>query len=255
MRNAYITDYYHAFLAPKELAPPRKRFVRYYDDLFNLEGKQPPELSAYLQSGQYTYVELGDAILKLCRQDLVNTELFVTAYWGHEFDPDKLFGAYFCHKYGIEIESFDVCDQGVLAPIIAIKIIQAYIQSGAIKQAVLVCFDQACIPVGDNFQGVFPSCASAIALVFKAQEISQAIYKVVCADVRQNNTLPVFPDAYNRQIYINSNSIDYSCAEILHAIFKRNPQETTLVVKGSEYPALGVLSLLPVNGGCDAQHN
>src|SRR5690606_35338791 len=122
MPNLYLTSHYHVLMPSKEIREPRRRFVRYYNDLFDMEGIAKPELTSYLQTFQYSYSELGDAVFASCQCEHVVSEidLFIIAYWGHEFDPDGSFGAYFAHKYNITARMFDICDQGILSPISAI---------------------------------------------------------------------------------------------------------------------------------------
>ena len=97
-------------------------------------------------------------------------DLFVIAYWGHEFDPDGSFGAYFAHHYGIKATSFNVCDQGILSPITALQIILAYANSRRIRNAALLCFDQRSIPVENTFSGTLPAKNSARFLLFRPHQ-------------------------------------------------------------------------------------
>lgn len=149
MSNLYLSKQYYQAMLSRTQKIPRKRFVRYYNDLFNLEKLVGPEISTYLAESQYDFYSLGGSVLKLAQEteDFSKLDLFTVAYWGHEFDPDGSFGAYFSSQYNITSTTFDVCDQGILSVVTAIKSIMLYAKRGKIKNAALLCFDKRSIPV------------------------------------------------------------------------------------------------------------
>ena len=247
MRNLYLTAYHHVEMPSKLIIDPRERFIRYYNDLFHMEGILQPELSSYTKTMQYSYAELGDALFNSgeFQSVLSKIDLFVAAYWGHEFDPDGAFGAYFAHKYGITSRMFDVCDQGILSPISAINIIQAFVSSGKANKAALVCFDQTAIPVEHDFSGIFPSKNSACLMIFDIAPTSDSMCKIEAAHVKKNGTI----SETSSSIVIRPNSSYYSCAELFTPLLKNtnkaNLDKTIdLVVIDSESDYQGILTLM-----------
>lgn len=251
MRKLNLNAHYHIELPFKVIKQPRERFVRYYNDLYALEGIQQPELNSYIQTTQYSYSELGDALFAVCpfEQIIADVDLVVIAYWSHEFDPDGSFGAYFANKYGITTRFFDVCDQGILSPICAIKIIQAFIDSGKANKAALVCFDQMAIPVEKGFIGAFPSKNSAHLIIFEAMYKPDTIYQVVEAKLLRSINV----NKTSSTVIISPQTPYYSCSElfipILHPNCKNNlAAKIDLMVIDSESDQVGILSLTAANG-------
>lgn len=251
MPDLYITKQYYKAMPIRSAKSPRDRFVRYYNDLFDLEGIARPALDAYLNGNQYSYCELGDAVLSEASKDLDLSKLdcFVVAYWGHEFDPDGSFGAYFSTQYNIQSRMFDVCDQGVLSPITAIALIQAYANAGVIKNAALLCFDQNSIPLEENYSGSIPSRSSARVLFFNVNDSSHAKYKVISSEIEVASSNGV--DEKN-VIKIDESSSDFSASDIFNPIFNADDvnsisREIGLRVLDSESEKQGFIRLIKQN--------
>lgn len=158
---------------------PRERFIRYYHDLHHLEKSQFSKLDVFTFTLQYTYAELGEAILDKCKNDniLKNLDLLIVCYWTHEFDPDYSCGAYFSDKYRLKGTSFDICDQGIMSPITALKIMQCYMKH-SIKNALLLCFDQSAIPLCNDYQGVKPGKASSMGIYFQNTDPEECFIEI-----------------------------------------------------------------------------
>ena len=251
MRSIYLTNHCYASLPLRASRAPRERFIRYYNDLFDLEGIKRPEPEAYLHEGQYSYAELGDAVLTSCQRDNLFNELdlFVVAYWGHEFDPEGSFGAYFSKKYHIHTRMFDICDQGILAPITAIHVIQSFINAGIVNKAALLCFDQTSIPVEKNFSRVFPNRSSARVMIFESEKTSNALCQIETASIFENEAANnMLPASNSDNFLITSDSEYYSCAELFSPIFDEaknfhDPKNITLQIQDSESQKIGILSV------------
>lgn len=169
MSNLSIVKKYFSQVDEKGGKLPRSRFTQFYEDLyarFEL-GQVDPE--TYCRGAQLSYAELGDLVLKQCEADgiLKSLELLVICYWAPEFDPDYSAGAYFCERYRIRGKTFDICDQGVLSPITAIKLIKSYFNHTEIKNALLVCLDQTTIPRSKSDMEIEPKKSTAMAIFFK----------------------------------------------------------------------------------------
>ena len=174
MSKLYLKNYYYQQLPPKKQEQPRERFYRCYADLAKLENKDPVDEETYLSQMQYNYAELGDSVLKkfVEKNSFAEIDLFVVCYWSHEHDPVHACGAYFCNNYGIgnKTRTFDICDQGILSPLMALKIIASYFANKQAKNAVLLCVDQPTIPTAKNFCGYKPKKASALALLLESEQ-------------------------------------------------------------------------------------
>lgn len=226
----YITDTQYLVLPTKLSTKPRDRFVRYYNDLYDLEKKVRPMPETYSLGGQYTHAELGEHILKYYKdRDLLKSiELLVIAYWSHEFDPDYSFGAYLCEKFGIQAKNFDICDQGILSPIIAMQVINCFISSN-INKALLICFDQTTIPINDDYKGPMPTENSAFSIIFERAKSINAKYKVVSAKCAKKEMLDAVIEGQDNVInigYGTESLTKYSCPGILSSIFESKYNES-----------------------------
>lgn len=224
MPKLYISNQYYQAMPTQAQKVPRERFIRYYNDLFDLEGMAKPEMSAYLRGSQYSFSELGDVVLTSAQEveDFSKLDLFTVAYWGHEFDPDSSFGAYFASRYNITSTMFDVCDQGILSSISAINLIMAYAKAGKIKNAALLCFDQRSIPVEVSFAGAFPVKNSARLLFFSTEKSEASNYQLlrVCINNHQQKTTN-HKNHTGQTIMIEPGSPYYSSAEIFSVLFEQ----------------------------------
>ncbi len=177
MPNLNIIKNYYGDLTPHPVRMPRERFVRFYRDLYERLELEGPDPSSFQSGSQHTYAELGDAVLKQCEADgiLKDLELLMVCSWTPEFDPEHSAGAYFCSRYGITGKTLDICDQGILSPIMAIKIINSYFNHGDISNALLLCIDQTTIPVPKNSLKNRPKKSSALGIFIKKGEKSKGI--------------------------------------------------------------------------------
>lgn len=209
----YITSHYYSSKLNNFGKIPRQRFINYYRDLFSIEGVKCSRLKASHKKNAYNFSELGNTVLSVCcaRGDLIDCDLFAVAYWGHEYDPEHSFGAYFCHRYSITGKTFDVCEQGVLAPLTAMYLIQCYMQHGSVKKAALLCMDQSTIPLHDDFIGIKPHFASARIIFFHSEYQHHAFYKILSINFYQN---------FNKQRMEIEKDNQKSCPEIFYPMFE-----------------------------------
>src|SRR3990167_5756673 len=216
----FITKNYYAKLENTPVKIARSRFTRYYNDLFLMEGVGLPSFSSYNKKNAYSFVDIGDEVLSLCdvENSFLDFDLFLVAYWSHEYDPDHTFGAYFCERYGIAKRTFDVCDQGVLAPLTALYLMQLYMTHGKVEKGALLCMDQAAIPVEHKFKGVLPSFASARVLLLSSKRCKNACYQITSLNFKKGEIKESLP--YHDQIFINKEDARYNCAELFHSLFE-----------------------------------
>jgi hypothetical protein len=167
-----MTKHYFSEMPVKPMRLPRERFLKFYQDLFALMKLNEPDIESFKRGDQYTYSELGDAILEKCEKDgiLLNLNLLIFCYWAPEFDPDHSAGAYFCERYRISGKMMDVCDQGIIAAITGLKIIKAYFNQGLIKNALLICMNQTTIPMPKNEYLSLTGNSSAIGLFMESEK-------------------------------------------------------------------------------------
>ena len=150
---------------------PRERYQQYVEDLYRIyPGKASPE--SYVEGGQYTYVELGQALFdaKFESPTLKNLDTLIVAHWSQEFDPDyAACGPYFLHHYQLNADVFDVCDQGSLAPFTALKILMQYQYAGKSETGMVLCLEQTTVPRDKNAGDLIPSENGALALSVSVQ--------------------------------------------------------------------------------------
>lgn len=225
MPNLSIVKKYYGELKNGPVKMPRERFTRFYQDLFSRFELGEIDPMTYQRGSQRSYVELGDVVLKQCEADgiLKNLELLIVCYWAPEFDPEYSAGAYFCDRYGIKSKTFDVCDQGLLSPIMAMKIIKSYFKHAEIKNALLLCLDQTTIPSSGNPKKYFPKKSSALGLFFQKND-NPGSSGLIHAKISPNSGALFFTEkltkAYQCSIgFLDSDFSHLNCAEILKPIF------------------------------------
>src|SRR5947209_11940468 len=102
----------------------RDRYVEYHEDLYRSTGEQL-DLQSLLTGDQYTHVELADALLERVGDEVLqHLDVMVTSDWVPEFDAEfSAFGPYLHHRWALPCESFDVTDQGSIAPVLALVVL------------------------------------------------------------------------------------------------------------------------------------
>lgn len=174
----YINQVFYKVLAKRELRRvPRERYTVYQKDLHRIAQDELTE-STLLEGDQYSYTELGDAVLGTIEGNtaLADVDLAIFCYWTPEFDPDySAFGPYFMDRYKIHGHSFDICDNGSLASATALTIADSYLQNGSAHKILLLGFEQNTIP--RNLAHGLPvperSCAIATLLTAERKPTSQ----------------------------------------------------------------------------------
>ena len=160
----YIQAAHHHVLPQRRARlTPRDRFVEYQRDLHRIAGEQL-DPDSLLAGDQYTYVELADALLdRVGAQVLPKTDLLVTSYWTPEFDPEfSAFGPYLHHKWSLACESFDVTDQGSIAPMLALSIMGDVLGRDTDRSAgLLLAVEQSTTPHAVDAHLPLPSASSA----------------------------------------------------------------------------------------------
>lgn len=201
MGTIYIADHYYCQLAEKNYTRPKTRFLAYYDDLYAMEEVNDYYTEdSYMNSHQYTYAELGKSVLEQCFQkhNVCSFDLIVVSYSGHEYDPDHAFGAYFCNLYGIQCRMFDICDQGIISPFTAMKIIQAYMNQNSIRKAMLLCLDQPAIPVEAKRTHLKPVKSSARIMICESRYSESALFGIDNVEVEESDIMGMNVEAINR---------------------------------------------------------
>jgi len=220
MPNLYLEKIFYESLPDLPRRSPRERFVKYYSDLHATENLAVAESESFMQGGQYSFAQLGDKMLQKLQTEklLEQLNLFVLTHWSHEFDPDVACGAYFCERYKLPSVSFDVIDQGILAPFSAIKVIQAYLQHENYSRALLLTIDQTTIPKVKEQKAVYPSLTSCAALLFSKEFDRQAI-EIISIQLVQTTKLAQILNLLNMQynrsqealeLFVNSDLKNFS---------------------------------------------
>jgi hypothetical protein len=155
--------HHHILPARRARLKPRDRFVEYQRDLHRIAGQQLDPQSLVM-GDQYTYVELADALLeRVGPHVLPGLEVLVTSYWTPEFDPEfSAFGPYLHHKWSLECQSFDVTDQGSIAPMLALSILGDFLRSEAdAAEGLLLAVEQSTTPQAIDAHLSVPGASSA----------------------------------------------------------------------------------------------
>jgi hypothetical protein len=232
----YIAKLYYKDLPDKPKCVPQNWFFEYFRDLYALEETDTVDLSSYNNGSQYTYAELGDAVLASCASDnlLRNLDLMIVCFWSYEFDPVHACGAYFCERYKIKGKVFDVCEQGMLSPIIALQIIESYFKQGEASNAVLVCFDQTAIPVGEKFSGILPTKTSSLAMYIEHEKSNNSQFEILDSTI-------VHRSACNFSSNHSMNCVELFTPLIEGRINKANGDDFTLMVSDVESEYCGLM--------------
>lgn len=174
----YINQVFCKVMDRRELRRiPRDRFTTYQKDLHRIARDVLTD-STLLEGDQYSYTELGDAVLKDVENAsaLDDVDMAIFCYWTPEFDPDySAFGPYFMDRYQINGHSFDICDNGSLASATALTVAGSYLKNGCVRKILLLGMEQNTIP-RNRAQG-FPvpsrSCSVAALLTSDKRPESQ----------------------------------------------------------------------------------
>lgn len=157
------TVHYHIMPARREQVKARDRYVVYHEDLYRTTGEQLDPLSL-LTGDQYTHVELADTLLeRVGGEVLPHLDVMVTSDWVPEFDPEfPAFGPYLHHRWSLKGESFDVTDQGSIAPVLALAVLKDYLLADVECNTGLVLgVEQSTVPQGVEAHFPAPHRSSA----------------------------------------------------------------------------------------------
>lgn len=169
----------HYYILPnrREKLNPRARFVQYQEDLHRIAGEQLDPHSLAM-GDQYTYAELADAILNQVGTEILpRLDVLVTSYWTPEFDPEfSAFGPYLHHKWSLKCQSFDVTDQGSIAPVLALSVLKDYLTAdGRASEGLLLGIEQSTVPQAMKAYVPVPQQSSAgVVRVSQHQESARA---------------------------------------------------------------------------------
>ncbi len=140
--------YHHVLPLRDEKLLPRARYVEYQTDLHRIAGEVLDPLT--LETGdQYTYTELADTLLeRVGAEVLPHLDVLVTSYWTPEYDPEfSAFGPYLHHRWSLACQSFDVTDQGSIAPALALSVLKDYLSAdGSASEGLLLAVEQTTMP-------------------------------------------------------------------------------------------------------------
>lgn len=185
----YLHDIHYLTLPERALRrQPRERYITYQRDLHAISSEALDE-DTLLDGDQYSYTELGDAVLAPIADmgKLKEVDLVVYAYWTPEFDPDySAFGPYFLERYSIDGKSFDVCDNGSLASATALHVVQRYVKSDPLLRNVLVLgMEQTTIPRCRAAGIPIPARSSACAAILSSEGGSSSSHIVASGQVSE----------------------------------------------------------------------
>ncbi|MDX1900946.1 MAG: hypothetical protein SFW66_02950 [Gammaproteobacteria bacterium] len=249
MQNKCIlTHSYFSELSSQRDKKPRKRFMDYYQDLFFLRNQAVNHESFYI-GGQYSYTELADAVLVQYQtmHDPKELQLIALVIWSHEFDPDYAScTAYIAHAYGIQVETMDFCDNGLLGLHVSLYTLQKYMQRKEIQVAILLVLEQTTIPHGSDRAKYYPKHNFACAIRMKSVQQSHIQSGDVIVErseiLHEQSTLLL----QSAEIYQNVSNKEgyYPAVNMIHQwIQKKNLSTLSLFQKDCESNSVGYLHL------------
>jgi hypothetical protein len=180
MGTVYINDIHYISMPQREVKTPRERYVTYFEDLYKSYGKiLSPE--TFKQGGQYTFAELGETVLddKLDDEWMKDVDLLLPTYWSYEFDPEySSCGPFFQEKYALKGQLFDVSEQGTLAGLTGLHIMQRYLCNGShYHKGILLALEQTTIPRYIPDQDIVPQRNAGCGMVIQDHPLeNKALY-------------------------------------------------------------------------------
>ncbi len=179
-----IQHIYCADWQRQHLRTPRDRYKQYFQDLYAI---YPGEVTdeTFAEGDQLTYAELGDHLFQHAslKKELPSIDLIIVAHWSQEFDPDYAScGPYFLHKYDLQTDIFDVCDNGTLATFIGLKVLNSYINAGNSQKVMLLCLEQTTVPRDKRSGDVIPAQSGAVAVILN-KHINDAHYVIKATEI------------------------------------------------------------------------
>ncbi|CAI1180614.1 hypothetical protein [Serratia marcescens] len=178
----YINQVFYKVMDRRELRRmPRDRFTIYQKDLHRIAQDVLTE-STLLEGDQYSYTELGDAVLQDVEkgQALDGVDMAMFCYWTPEFDPDySAFGPYFMDRYKINGHSFDICDNGSLASATALNVAGSYLKNGSVQKILLLGMEQNTIPRNIEQGFPVPSRSCSVAALLTAEKRPESQWKLI----------------------------------------------------------------------------
>ncbi len=201
---------------------PRKRFLKYYQDLYALHDKSLSSETFSLGS-QYSYTELGNRVLEKYAEygSLNEIDLFFIVTWSHEFDPDYAsVGAYFVDRFNMKCKVFDVIDQGSLAFFTSFSIIQKNLKKNQIQKTLILVMEQTSIPRNKKSRVRLPIHDSAFSLMICNDENTlshPSHYQILSAGILNNIQIKCF-----QEIVRECCDVDFSNDKVVNLIYKQN---------------------------------
>jgi len=161
MIASYVSKIFLQHMPLKSVRQPRKRYIQYMQDLYKLF-KEDITDSTFTEGSQYAYSEIGDELFIEAKktEKLDDIDLFIISHWAHEFGPEYAScGPYLLHKHGFDCNNFDVCDQGTMSFLTALKIILQHQAQGVSEKALLLVMEQNTVPRNKSNHDLIPLIA------------------------------------------------------------------------------------------------
>jgi len=234
-----LTHSYLSECPKRQPRMPRARFVNYYRELFALRNEKV-DINTFMQGSQYSYTELGDAVLKqyVSHHNPHEIDLMLLVVWSHEFDPDYAScTAYFSHQYHIDAEIVDVCDNGILGIYSAFHLLKKYIDRSNMNVALMLVLEQVSIPTKNQFK-YFPRYDFGFALRIEKRNENELNNQLVLVNSSISSRIESFG------INIHSHQGCYELANVLHQyVHQSNSINACIIQQDCESENIGYLQL------------
>lgn len=222
----YVEDFFIEFMPErKSIKTPRERYIVYQKDLHQACGENIT-LDTMWEGDQYSYVELGDSVLKkpYSQLKLKNIDLTIFACWTPEFDPDySAFGPYFMHTYELGGSSFDICDCGSLPDFISLDVVQKFCMGDKVKKALLLGLEQNTIPRNINLHTPIPNNSRSVALIVTSKLSENSKWAVLGSGyIKEKSAFDINPLNFIIELQSSFNvEINYIASQITDIFYKK----------------------------------
>lgn len=180
----------HQVFPGREIKAPRAIYKDCYRDLYRLYDRDISE-ETFVEGGQYTQSELGEALLETLREsmDITRCDPIVCVFYTPEFDSKhSSCAAYFVEHFKLQGRVFDVSDAGTLGPFIALKVIDAYLDAQP-GTALLLGMEQTTVPREKASHDLIPNQNEAALWALSSEDTVSQDFEISHVEVMLENEI------------------------------------------------------------------
>jgi hypothetical protein len=114
-----------------------------------------------------SYAEMGEPLIDALTSPERPIDLLVLAFSVHDLRPGQATAPYLSHRCPGSPMAFSVCDQGVAAGFIGLRLIQTYVRTGRFDRALLLVMEQTALHYQPARPAPLPDRTAAVALLLE----------------------------------------------------------------------------------------